>query len=71
MDVAEDTRPVGAVAEELGVSVSYLRLAERLGIAPEPKRSSGGHRRYTDADVEYLREQGIGARKRHLADTHE
>lgn len=78
MDVAEDTRPisetvgdtlpVGAVAEELGVTVGYLRLAERLGIVPEPKRSPGGHRRYSPEDIERLRRLGVGERKRRLAE---
>lgn len=66
MDVAEDTRPISEAAEELGISVSYLRLAERLGVVPEARRSPGGHRRYTDADLEHLHQLGVGERKRLL-----
>jgi DNA-binding transcriptional MerR regulator len=60
------TLTIGQAAEELGVSISYLRLAERIGTVPEARRSIGGHRRYTINDVEELRRRGIGERKRRL-----
>jgi DNA-binding transcriptional MerR regulator len=63
---AQYTLSISQAAEELGVSVSYLRLAERLGVVPEARRSVGGHRRYTVADIEHLRRVGVGARKRGL-----
>lgn len=58
---------ISEIAEELGVSVSYLRLAERLGVVPEPQRSTGGHRRYEIEDIDRLRRLGVGVRKKRLA----
>jgi DNA-binding transcriptional MerR regulator len=57
---------ISETAKLLGVSVHYLRLAERLGVVPEARRTVGGHRRYTLADVEQLRRIGVGERKRSL-----
>ena len=59
---------ISQAAEELGVSVSYLRLAERVGVVPEPRRSVGGHRRYKQEDIERLRRLGVGERKRRIAE---
>ena len=43
------------MAEELGVPASTIRSWEaRFGVGPSA-RTSGGHRRYTDADVAQLR----------------
>jgi DNA-binding transcriptional MerR regulator len=60
------TLTIGQAAEELGVSISYLRLAERIGTVPDPGRSTGGHRRYTLDDIKRLKRLGIGERKRRL-----
>ena len=45
---------VGQVADAAGVNVETLRYYERRGIIPEPDRSLGGHRLYTDATVTTL-----------------
>lgn len=46
---------VGEVAERLGVSPSTIRLwEERFGL-PSASRTPGGHRRYSEEDVEQLR----------------
>jgi DNA-binding transcriptional MerR regulator len=45
----------GQVAEAAGVNVETLRYYERRGIIPEPDRSLGGHRVYSDATVTTLR----------------
>ncbi|MFG3252514.1 MerR family transcriptional regulator [Streptomyces sp. NPDC048172] len=46
---------IGDVAERTGLSVHTLRLYEREGLLIEPvRRSSGGHRVYTEPDVEWL-----------------
>jgi DNA-binding transcriptional MerR regulator len=66
VNVAQHTLSVSEAAAELGVSISYLRLAERLGVVPEAQRSAGGHRRYTPEDIEQLRHLGVGERKRRL-----
>ncbi|MEH3033539.1 MAG: MerR family transcriptional regulator [Aeromicrobium erythreum] len=43
---------VGAVAERLGIAASTLRTWERrYGVGPS-HRTQGGHRRYTDRDIE-------------------
>lgn len=61
-----DVLSISEAAEQLGVSVHYLRLAERLGVVPEPQRSAGGHRRYSPEAVDQLRRLGVGERKRRL-----
>ncbi|MBA3780951.1 MAG: MerR family transcriptional regulator [Nocardioides sp.] len=43
------------VAEAAGVNVETLRYYERRGIIPEPERSLGGHRLYSEAVVTTLR----------------
>jgi hypothetical protein len=55
MEISAATpRRIGAVAAELGVSASLLRLWEdRFGLVTS--RTEGGHRRYSDADVAQLR----------------
>ena len=60
------TLTIGQAAEELGVSISYLRLAERIGTLPDPGRSAGDHRRYTLDDIKRLKRLAIGDRKRRL-----
>jgi DNA-binding transcriptional MerR regulator len=50
-------RPVYAIsvaAELTGTGVQSLRLYERVGLI-EPSRTSGGTRRYSDADIVRLR----------------
>lgn len=44
----------GQVAEAAGVNVETLRYYERRGIIPEPERSLGGHRLYSEATVTTL-----------------
>lgn len=64
----QQTYSISEAAGELGVSASYLRLAERLRLIPEAGRTSGGHRRYTMQDVEELRQSGVGQRKQAIAE---
>ena len=44
-------------AGELGISVSWLRRAEKRGHIPPAKRDLNGWRVYTEADVALLREK--------------
>ena len=44
------------VARELGLSADWIRRLERDGRIPPAQRDVNGHRRYTDTDVERLRE---------------
>ena len=48
------SRPIGAVAEALGVSVDTLRYYEKAGLADPPPRDGGGRRRYGEQDVAWL-----------------
>jgi hypothetical protein len=45
----------GQLADAAGVNVETLRYYERRGIIPQPERSPGGHRMYSDATVTTLR----------------
>ena len=45
----------GQVAEAVGVNVETLRYYERRGIIPEPDRTLGGHRLYSEETVTTLR----------------
>jgi DNA-binding transcriptional MerR regulator len=53
---AESLR-IGDVARLVGTTPRTIRYYEEIGLLPEaPARPSGGHRMYTDAEVERLRE---------------
>jgi DNA-binding transcriptional MerR regulator len=47
---------IGDVAERTGVSAAVLRTWEARHGFPEPRRLASGHRRYSDADVELVRQ---------------
>jgi DNA-binding transcriptional MerR regulator len=48
---------IGDVAKLAGTTPRTIRYYEEIGLLPEaPSRPSGGHRVYTDAEVERLRE---------------
>jgi DNA-binding transcriptional MerR regulator len=49
------SRSIKAVATELGVSAPTLRSWERRYGLASSERTAGGHRRYTDGDVDRLR----------------
>jgi len=46
----------GPVARELGVAVETLRYWERTGKIVAAQRTAGGHRLYTRAEVERIRQ---------------
>jgi DNA-binding transcriptional MerR regulator len=47
---------IGAAAEQTGLTADTLRYYERDGLMLQPVgRSSTGHRRYTDRDLEWIR----------------
>ena len=57
MSVAERSLRIGDVAKLAGTTPRTIRYYEEIGLLPEaPSRPSGGHRVYTDAEVERLRE---------------
>ena len=51
---AEARHPIGVVADRTGLTPDVLRVWERRYGVVEPKRSAGGQRLYSDADVERL-----------------
>lgn len=60
------TYTIGEIADELNVSVGWLRIGERLGALPLARRTPTGWRYYTPEDLERLRRLGVGQRKRKL-----
>jgi len=60
---------ISEAAGELGVSTSWLRFGERLGALPHARRTDGGHRFYTQEDLDRLRRLGVGRRKQRLSST--
>lgn len=54
-ETAGDTITIAGVSEKLGIPVPTIRSWERRYAFPSPARTSGRHRRYTQADVEQLR----------------
>lgn len=51
----EPRHPIGVVAQRTGLSSHVLRAWERRYSVVEPRRSEGGHRLYSNAEVERLR----------------
>ena len=48
---------IGDVAREVGTTTRTIRYYEEIGLLPESdERPAGGHRLYTEADVDRLRE---------------
>ncbi|MEY2444091.1 MAG: MerR family transcriptional regulator, repressor of the yfmOP operon [Ilumatobacteraceae bacterium] len=47
----EIARPIGKVAEQVGVTTRTLRYYEEVGLVTPSSHSAGGSRRYTEADV--------------------
>lgn len=53
--VSERFYSIGEVADILGLSASTLRFYDKKGMLPDVSRSEGGIRRFSDADVDWLR----------------
>lgn len=51
----EDNLSIADVADRTGVGESTLRMWERRYAFPAPRRLAGGHRRYSERDVESVR----------------
>lgn len=45
---------INEAARNLGISVDSLREWERQGTIPKAKRTPGGHRRYSDTDLDRI-----------------
>lgn len=50
---------VSEAARKLGLSVDWLRRAERRGSLPPARRDKNGHRYYTPEDLERLRDRRL------------
>jgi len=44
----------GSLAKETGVNIETIRYYEKIGLMPDPARSSGGHRIYDQSHVKIL-----------------
>lgn len=53
--VAGPALSVAALASAVGVGRDTIRYYERVGLLPEPPRTTGDHRRYPPATVDRLR----------------
>jgi DNA-binding transcriptional MerR regulator len=47
---------IAQVARVIGISPDWLRRLEREGRIPQPRRDRNGHRRFTEKEVNRLRE---------------
>ena len=56
---------ISEAAEQLKVTPYYLRILEREGRIPPPRRDYNG-RIYTSLDLAMLRAMGVGSRPRRL-----
>lgn len=45
---------IGEVAKQLDVSPKTIRYYERIGLLPEPERTSGGYRQYGPEDLDRI-----------------
>ena len=46
---------IGELADRLGINARTIRYYERIGLLPDPERTSSGYRSYEDTDAERLR----------------
>ena len=45
---------IGNLAKKTGTKVQTIRYYEQIGLMPEPGRTEGGQRRYSDAELDRL-----------------
>ena len=45
---------IGRVAEQTGLSVDTIRFYQRIGLLPQPARSAGGFRLFTEREINNL-----------------
>lgn len=51
----ERSYSIGEVAGRLGLATSTIRFYDKKGLLPEVARSEGGIRRFSEADIDWLR----------------
>ena len=54
MSTSPDSVTIGVLAAKAGVNVETIRFYQRKHLLPEPRRPSGGIRRYGDAELARL-----------------
>lgn len=55
VDVPDRRFGIGVLSDHSGCKVETIRYYERIGLLPEPPRSSGGHRTYSGRHLHRLR----------------
>jgi DNA-binding transcriptional MerR regulator len=45
---------IGKVAEQTGLSADTIRFYQRIGLLPQPARSAGGFRLFTEKEIRHL-----------------
>jgi DNA-binding transcriptional MerR regulator len=53
--ISDTSLPISEAAKQTGLSEDTLRYYERIGLTPRVEREASGHRRYSEADVSWLR----------------
>ena len=48
------TLTIGRLSKEAGVNIETIRYYEKIGIMPEPRRSTGGNRLYEEEHIKSL-----------------
>ena len=48
------TLTIGRLSKEAGVNIETIRYYEKIGIMPEPRRSTGGNRLYEEEHIKRL-----------------
>ena len=53
--MSDDRLSIGEVASRIGLSFRTIRYYDEVGLVPPSTRSKGGHRLYSESDVDRLR----------------
>ena len=46
--------PIGPLSRRTGIHIETIRYYERIGLVPDPPRTSGGHRAYDEGHIKRL-----------------
>ena len=59
MEIRQAIYTISEAARELSLSAEWLREGEKRGVLPLARRDRNGHRYYTQADIERLRNRKL------------
>jgi DNA-binding transcriptional MerR regulator len=59
MEIRQPIYSISKAALELSLSAEWLREGEKRGVLPLARRDRNGHRYYTQADIERLRNRKL------------